>query len=43
MRLDFFDKLKYQSSALILFIGIKYYVRDLLRDLSICLTRKIAI
>jgi len=30
MRLDFFVKLKYQSSTVILSVGIKYSLRDLL-------------
>jgi len=29
MRLNFFVKLKYQSSAIISSVGNKYYVRDL--------------
>jgi len=33
MRLDLFVKLKYESSPIILFVGIKYYVRDLISDL----------
>jgi len=34
MGLDLFVKLKYQSSTLILFIGIRYSMRDLLSDLN---------
>jgi len=36
MRLDLFVKLrlKYESSTIILFVGIKYSVRDLLSDLN---------
>jgi len=34
MRLDLFVKLKYESSTIILFVGIRYSVRDLLSDLS---------
>jgi len=34
MRLDLFVKLKYQSSTIILFVGIGYSMRDLLSDLS---------
>jgi len=33
MRLDFFIKLKYQSSTIALSVGIKYSVRDLLCDI----------
>ena len=33
-RLDFFVKLKYQSSTIILAVGIKYSERDLLCDVS---------
>jgi len=32
MRLDFLVKLNYESIALILSVGIKYYVRDLIYD-----------
>jgi len=32
MRLDLFDKLKYESSTII-FVGIRYSMRDLLSDL----------
>jgi len=32
MRLDLFVKLKYQSSTIILFVGIRYSMRDLLSD-----------
>jgi len=34
MRLDLFVKLKHESSTIILFAGIKYYMRDLLSDLN---------
>jgi len=34
MRLDLFVKLKYESSTVILFFGIRYSVRDLLSDLN---------
>jgi len=36
MRLDLFVKLKYESSTIILFVGIRYSIRDLnlLSDLS---------
>jgi len=33
-RLDLFIKLKYESSVIILFVGIRYSMRDLLSDLS---------
>ena len=33
MRLDLFVKLQYESGTIILFVGIKYYMRDLLCDL----------
>jgi len=33
MKLDLFVKLKYQSSTIILFVGIRYSMRDLLSDL----------
>jgi len=32
MRLDLFVKLKFESSTIILFVGIKYSMRDLLSD-----------
>jgi len=32
MRLDLFVILKYQSSTITLFVGIKYSMRDLLSD-----------
>jgi len=32
--IDLFLKLKYESSAIILFVGIRYSVRDLLSDLN---------
>jgi len=34
MRLDLLVKLKYESSIIILFIGIRYSMRDLLSDLN---------
>ena len=34
MRLDLVVKLKYESSTIIFFIGIRYSMRDLLSDLS---------
>jgi len=34
MRLDLLVKLKYQSSTIILFVGIRYFMRDLLSDLN---------
>jgi len=34
VRLDLFDKLKYESSTKILFDGITYSMRDLLFDLN---------
>jgi len=34
MRSDFFVKLKYQSSSIILSVDIKYFVRDPLCDLN---------
>jgi len=34
MRLDFFVKLKYESSTIILSVGIRYSMHDLLFDLS---------
>jgi len=34
MRLDLFVKLKYESSTIILFVGIRYSMRDLLSDLN---------
>jgi len=34
MRLDLLVKLKYQSSTIILFVGIRYSMRDLLSDLN---------
>jgi len=35
MRLDLFVKLKYESSAMILFVGIRYSTRNLLSELNI--------
>jgi len=34
MRIDLLVKLKYKSSAIILLIGIRYSMRDLLFDLN---------
>jgi len=34
MKLYLFVKLKYQSSTIILFVGIRYSMRDLLSDLN---------
>jgi len=34
MRLDLFVKLKYKSSTIILFVGIRYSMRELLFDLN---------
>jgi len=34
MKLDLFVKLMYKSNTIILFVGIKYYMRDLLYDLT---------
>jgi len=34
MILDLFVKLKYESSTLILFVGIRYLMHDLLSDLN---------
>ena len=34
MRLDLFVKLKYESSTIILFVVVRYCVRDLLSDLN---------
>jgi len=34
MRLDLFVKLKYELSTIILFVGIRYSMRDLLSDLN---------
>ena len=34
MKLDSFVKLKYESNIIILFVGIKYSMRDLLSDLN---------
>jgi len=34
MRLDLFFKLKYESSNIKLFVGVRYSVRDLLSDLN---------
>jgi len=34
MRLDLFVKLKYESSTIILFVGIRYSMRDLHFDLD---------
>jgi len=34
VRLDLFVELKYESSTIILFVGITYSMRDLLSDLN---------
>jgi len=34
MRLDLFVKLKYESGTIILFVGIRYSMPDLLSDLN---------
>jgi len=34
MRLDLFVKLKYESSTIVLFVSIRYSMRDLLSDLN---------
>jgi len=34
MRLDLFVKLKYESSTIILFVGIRYSMHELLSDLN---------
>jgi len=34
MRLDLFVKLKYESNTIILFVGIRYSMRDILSDLN---------
>ena len=34
MKEDLFVKLKHESSIIILFVGIRYFVRDLLYDLN---------
>jgi len=34
LRLDLFAKLKYESSLIILFVGMRYSMRDLLSDLN---------
>jgi len=34
MKLDLLVKLKYESSTIMLFVGIKYSMRDLLSDLN---------
>jgi len=34
VRLDLFVKLKYESSIIILFVGIRYTMRDLFSDLN---------
>jgi len=44
MRLDLNVKIKYESTTIILFVGIIYSLRDLLSDLNnLCLTLKLAI
>jgi len=34
MRLDLFAKFKYESSTVIVFVGFRYSMRDLLADLN---------
>jgi len=34
MRLDIYNKLKYESSIIILLVGIRYSIHDLLSDLN---------
>jgi len=34
MRLDLFVKLKYESTTIILFVGVRYSMCDLLSDLN---------
>jgi len=34
MRLDLFVKLKYESSTIIVFVGLRYSMRDLFSDLN---------
>jgi len=34
VRLELFAQLKYESSTIILFVGIRYSMRDLLTDLN---------
>ena len=34
MSLDLFVKLKYESSTIMLFVSIRYFMRDLLSDLN---------
>jgi len=34
MRLDLFVKVKYESSTIIVFDGIRYSIRDILSDLN---------
>jgi len=34
VKLDLLVKLKYESRTIILFVGIRYFMRDLLSDLS---------
>ena len=43
MRLDLLVKLKYESSTLILFVGIRYFMCDLPSDLSNSADPKLAI
>ena len=43
MKLALFVELKYQSYTKIPSVCVKYYVRDLLTDVSNCLARKLAI
>jgi len=43
VKIDFFVKLKKWSSTVILSVGVKYSLHDLLFDVNICLTYKVAI
>jgi len=43
MRFDLFVKLKYESSTIILFVGVRYSMRDPLFDLNNYASLKLAI
>ena len=43
LRLDLFAKLKYESSTIILFVGVRYSLRGLLSDPNLCLICKLSI
>jgi len=34
MKLNLFAKLKYESITMLLFVGVRYFMRDLLSDLN---------